>query len=79
MEIVRGLYLWTCYIIGVPLLLMFFIPAVLITSIISKIQCGEFGLKDFIGAVLYGIREGHKINMIFVKYGRQGYKSEVGL
>ena len=79
MKILRGIYLWICYITGIPVLLAIGIPVFLVISITSKIQYGTFGLKELWVGLLDGAKEGHKTNMIFVKYGRKGYQSEIEL
>lgn len=76
MKFVRGLYLYTCYALGLPILLVFMLIGGAYSIIKLKIdgynlEIDEF--KEYAGAIWYGVKEGHKINMHFVKYGRQGY------
>lgn len=70
MKIVRGLYMVVCYALEMPLLVLIGIPAFVWLSIDNKIHCGEFNFKGLLMAALEGLVTGHRINMLFVKYGR---------
>lgn len=77
MKFIRGLYLAICYAIGLPILLIFVLLGGMYSII--KLKIGGYGLgmddiKEYMGAAWYGLKEGHKINMHFVKYGRKGYE-----
>ena len=76
MKVLRGLYLWICYILAVPLLILIGLPLFVWLIIDNKRKCGEFAVKDMIGAAVEGIVIGHMINMIFVNHGRKGLNQE---
>lgn len=76
MKFVRGLYLYICYALGLPILLVFLLIGGVYSIIKLKIEGCDLSIdefKEYAGAIWYGVKEGHKINMHFVKYGRQGY------
>lgn len=78
MKFARGLYLFTCYAVGLPILLVFLLIGGVYSIIKLKIEGYDLGtmedFKEYAGAIWYGVKEGHKINMHFVKYGRNGYE-----
>lgn len=77
MKFIRGLYVAVFYAIGLPILFVITLIGGVWLIIKTKIDGYSDGvmndIKEFGGAWLYGLQQGHKVNMHFVKYGRNGY------
>lgn len=75
MKFMRGFYLIICYAIGIPMaLILALIVGIysIIKLIINGYHVDAEVIRGYAVASLDGIKQGHKINMLFVKYGRDG-------
>ena len=72
MKAIRGLCLIGLYILGLPVLVPFVLGLLIYTCFKQRRECGEISIqdiKDLINAAIDGLVTGHKINMIWVRYG----------
>lgn len=67
MRVLRGLYIWTTYVLAVPVMFVAFI-AMFGIGLLRGVD-----VKEIMGAMAYGVRTGHRINMLFVNYGKDVY------
>lgn len=74
MKFIRGLYIYTMYVLGLPFIIVM-LAGVLIYDIVVVIRerLSYDEIFDGFKAICEGLSVGHAINMNFVKYGRQGY------
>lgn len=71
MKTIRALYVFSVYILSLPLLALFAIGILGYACICCDHDIDY--IKSLLNAFIEGIREGHKTVMGFVKYGRKGY------
>lgn len=69
---IRGLYIASCYAIALPIvfviLLIGFVYFV-VKGLITGNRWDLDDIKETISACVYGVKQGHKINMWYVKHG----------
>lgn len=79
MKFIRGLYIVTIWILGLPFLIMFVFSMFVWACVVAmhdKYNMDEF--KDLIvGGLFEGLKIGHASNMRFIKYGRDYGLSEM--
>lgn len=73
MKFIRGLYVYTMYVLGLPFFILMLL-GLTVYNVYTTLRYGN-GFKDLLSgfqAIGSGLRFGHMVNKSFIKYGRKG-------